>query len=764
MEDLTMNDSIAAAASETTGTMRASKIAPEISQSSRRFPILNDLINQIGNNDNNIETMKHVDFTHECLNLEGVEAEENGHSTSLLEDCIDASIKNSEMNDCISISNNSECGSSMMDSNNDFYNLRSSDVKILHNCLDTVMNSLSCNTFVEKVRLDWDFLRYVRVESRMLFLHTIMSMPNVKSLTLNFGDQKLSLGVLSDLLRIGNIESFILNDAVLIEYEEGTDFACSNTGLLSSLSLSERKTRANSLKQIALDNITILLDLSLNDVLRTLSGLDTLEEICISNTFVEDEKVLEVTVRELCDMPELKKLTLDTLEIQTYNDVVISGIAKSLELGTTKLNYLKLSGGVVNDTSLLMIADSLKNNNTSKLEELHVTYNNLGTEALFAIQEIGRGSNSTIKCLGLDGNNMNGSTSNPGCASVSNLLLDTNFNSTLTELSLMHNKLGNCINIAKALSCTDTTLEKLNLSYNCLDQNSLVSISNAITRNSVLKVLRLDGNMQAQTCLDSIIANALKYNTTLREISLENNDMLSCTKIASVLSNGKNTTLQKLLLSFNQLNDDSGIAIAGAIRKNKSLKVIAIRNNPIGLQSCLHIANSLKSNSTLEEIYLDSILSTEEQLQHYDNLSFLEGSNYCNNNKSDITGSSIVDAITSTLEYSNYTVRVISLRDMGIHAGKFEKMKFYLTLNQIGRGNLVHNDSTTRKEWLQQIMILRQNLNQLYYWMRFKPSLLLSSLGMKASYSENKHLESCSQNQHLWIDAIVPNRKRLKKN
>jgi len=100
------------------------------------------------------------------------------------------------------------------------------------------------------------------------------------------------------------------------------------------------------------------------------------------------------------------------------------------------------------------------------------------------------------------------------------------------------------------------------------------------------------------------IADALRVNSTLHALSLENNDIGddSARAIADALR--VNSILQSLNLKLNYIGDDSARAIADALRVNSTLHALSLENNDIGDDGALAIAETLRVNSTLKELDL----------------------------------------------------------------------------------------------------------------------------------------------------------------
>ena len=99
------------------------------------------------------------------------------------------------------------------------------------------------------------------------------------------------------------------------------------------------------------------------------------------------------------------------------------------------------------------------------------------------------------------------------------------------------------------------------------------------------------------------LAKALKGNTTLTELSLNNNniDDDGASALADALKG--NNTLEYLDLSENNIGDDGASALADALQINNTLEYLDLTENNIGDDGANDLADALKGNNTL--IWLD---------------------------------------------------------------------------------------------------------------------------------------------------------------
>ena len=155
-------------------------------------------------------------------------------------------------------------------------------------------------------------------------------------------------------------------------------------------------------------------------------------------------------------------------------------------------------------------------------------------------------------------------------------------------------------------------ITKLLLWGNKIHFAEIVALAEALKINKTLKIIELDtiefgyDNRLYAYNGSKAIANALRENTTLTEINLDENYIgdLGVKAIAEVLIKD-NKTLKKLKLASNEFGVEGAKAIAEALKENRSLITLDIqRNNKLGNEGIKVLADALKINKTLKEINL----------------------------------------------------------------------------------------------------------------------------------------------------------------
>ena len=139
----------------------------------------------------------------------------------------------------------------------------------------------------------------------------------------------------------------------------------------------------------------------------------------------------------------------------------------------------------------------------------------------------------------------------------------------------------------------------------CLDGNKLTladgKLANAIAKNTTIKKLRLSYNNINDEGIKHL-ANALKENNTLEVLDLGSNNIgdegAKC--LADMLV--ANKSLQSIGLGDNNIGDEGAKCIADMLAVNKTLQWISLANNNISDKGAESIAASLVVN-TMYEMY-----------------------------------------------------------------------------------------------------------------------------------------------------------------
>ena len=150
---------------------------------------------------------------------------------------------------------------------------------------------------------------------------------------------------------------------------------------------------------------------------------------------------------------------------------------------------------------------------------------------------------------------------------------------TLQSVFVVARNLGyvECDVIAKMLT-ENTTVTRLDLSFNKLDSECADKICEGLAHNNTLRHLSLSGNKLDSGCADKI-CEGLAHNNTLRHLSLSGNKLDSecADKICEVLAH--NNTLIFLDLSGNNLDSECADKICEGLAHNNTLIYLDLSGN-----------------------------------------------------------------------------------------------------------------------------------------------------------------------------------------
>ena len=178
-------------------------------------------------------------------------------------------------------------------------------------------------------------------------------------------------------------------------------------------------------------------------------------------------------------------------------------------------------------------------------------------------------------------------------------ILNLNFNITTLEIKRVAHWLHAMIPLSNYLKKKNIKLTTLNLdlsSNNC----AVADIWDGLVKNNTLTKLNLSNNYYVYA---SDIAYLLRYNTTLLILDLSNIRLGSFVHLDEVEPIAEalkiNTTLTTLLLNNNRINSSETIAIAKALEINNTLTTLNFSYNDVGYHGAKAIAEAVKINKTL---------------------------------------------------------------------------------------------------------------------------------------------------------------------
>jgi Ran GTPase-activating protein (RanGAP) involved in mRNA processing and transport len=180
-------------------------------------------------------------------------------------------------------------------------------------------------------------------------------------------------------------------------------------------------------------------------------------------------------------------------------------------------------------------------------------------------------------------------------------------NKTIKRLDLDDNLIESCTDITNFLK-NNTTLTQLSLNNNMFGEMGSIEILKAIQHHPSLKTLELDNNTWTD-CMDidiESIVPALVQNTTLTHLSLSECRIFQFSNGLESCSTiiEQNKTLLHMELNDNSIGNRGATRLAEALQKNTSLESLRLWHNKIGNTGALAIAKMLFTNSTLLRLEL----------------------------------------------------------------------------------------------------------------------------------------------------------------
>ena len=178
-------------------------------------------------------------------------------------------------------------------------------------------------------------------------------------------------------------------------------------------------------------------------------------------------------------------------------------------------------------------------------------------------------------------------------------ILNLTKNITTLEIKYIAHWLDAMIPLSNYLKKKNIKLTTLNLDLSS-NNRAIDDIWDGLVENNTLTKLNLSNNYYVYAC---DIAYLLRYNTTLLILDLSNIRLGSFVRLHEVEPIAEalkiNTTLTTLLLNNNRINSSETIAIAKALERNSTLTTLNFSYNDVGYHGAKAIAETVKINTTL---------------------------------------------------------------------------------------------------------------------------------------------------------------------
>ena len=367
--------------------------------------------------------------------------------------------------------------------------------------------------------------------------------------------------------------------------------AISKHSELMGLNVSCSNINTQDLEAVVIKSQLTLKHLSLayNNIGSSVVGiLQTLTKLDILN--LNSNKITGQKAKDLANIIEknsdLEHLDLGNNDLGSTAIIILQALKDNCKLKTLNLDNNNMTGLVAEE-----LANVIKNN--SNLEHLNLKSNDLGPTATNLILQALKES-CKLKTLNLNDNNMTGEVSEELANVIKN-------NWSLAKLYLSDNDIKSSATVIFKILKENTMLRELHFNNNFMTGEVVEGLASVIKNNSNLKQLSIADNDLKSSA--SVILQALKENSKLTGLNLNNNNMTGqvAEDLANVIKN--NTDLETLALSYNDLRS-SAIIILQALKENSKIKFLHLDNNNMGGQVAKDLANVIRNNPGLVELFI----------------------------------------------------------------------------------------------------------------------------------------------------------------
>ena len=358
-----------------------------------------------------------------------------------------------------------------------------------------------------------------------------------------------------------------------------------------------------------------------------------IQELDISRNNISDDGAVAISEYLKCYNYTLKKLYI------SYNEITIYGVIAILSNIDSWLRILDLTHNIISKPDLIMISNTCKKHknlqisyneivdnsqtvNTNlvhfhnkdydqftvysriKLDNRSASYKakvlcfcakddhsvkildisnlNVTNELAGIICKAIKG-NTSLQKLDISHNNI----SDDGAIAIGECL---QINGTLQEFNLSHNNISNSgiIDIGKALQVNTTLLRSLDISYNKIFDDGIITFSDYIKKRNNLQKIKISWINGIYLVLDSMVQSC-----TVSKMRLGNTGTIL---VSAFLHH--NTTIQKLDISHNNISNDGAVAISECLKNNNTMQELNLSHNIISNYEI--ISEALLTNTMLQ--------------------------------------------------------------------------------------------------------------------------------------------------------------------
>ncbi|CAF3388753.1 unnamed protein product [Rotaria sp. Silwood2] len=254
---------------------------------------------------------------------------------------------------------------------------------------------------------------------------------------------------------------------------------------------------------------------------------------------------------------------------------------------------LDLRNNKIGDQGALYVTEALRDN--TKIVALDLQSDKIGDKGVKYIADALQ-NNTTLEELDLRLNNIG----EKGAQDLFNALQN---NRTLKKLHLTGNKNDQCILVEKAIRIKHKkVLTSFDLRKNQIGNEGVNCFVNALKNNTNLKHLYLDENEITDSKAVSAILRFRNYNYDCLRLDFYGMGDNLIELLSSDLQ--RNTTIQHITLITNKIGDRGAQILASLIRNSMRLISLDLRSNHIGDQGASYLADALINNTTMTTLKL----------------------------------------------------------------------------------------------------------------------------------------------------------------
>jgi Ran GTPase-activating protein (RanGAP) involved in mRNA processing and transport len=290
----------------------------------------------------------------------------------------------------------------------------------------------------------------------------------------------------------------------------------------------------------------------------------------------------------------------------------------------------------------------------------------------------------------------------------------TNWSPRLRVLNLNENQLRDvgCVALVRALTEHGFPVKELNLRANEITSEGCRGMVQQLLQSSSSSVSAVPST--TTTSSPTISTSSTVMSTTLEKLNLSCNELSDESAPALVDLIEQHASIKRMELYRTNLTDVGCTLLAQAVANNRLLLSLGLGRNQMTDMSYIAWAAALSVNQTLESISLQEV--DHKQITTVGAQAMLDmiRDNYClehiGMNLSDRFGMSLSDR-SSTNGKSWFHTRI----------------NMFLRLNHAGRKRLLQGAAPSRRDWLQTVEAVHDDLNAIRYLVQSNPTLWLSN-------------------------------------